>query len=94
MRAHLGERIRLAEVARAARVSPRTLARRFEASLGFSPLRFLRRLRAERAQHLLTTSDLSFDAVASRVGYEDPVALRRILRRELDTGARELRRRG
>lgn len=91
MRKNLERPIALSEIARAARCSPRTIARRFEDTLGMSPLRFLRRLRVERAQHLLETTRSSVDEVAARVGYADPIALRRLLRKELGRSAREIR---
>jgi transcriptional regulator GlxA family with amidase domain len=91
LREHLAEPVALADVARAASTSPRTIARRFEEALGMSPLRFLRRLRVERAEHLLETTRQSLDEVAARVGYADPITLRRQLRKELGRGAREIR---
>lgn len=90
-RRHLGEPFTIGDLARAAGVSERTLARRFQQALGTSPLRFVQRLRAERGAHLLQTTRDRVDAIASRVGYSDPVALRRILRRELGTTPRALR---
>lgn len=81
LRDNLARDITLADVARAARTSARTLARRFEVAVGMSPLRFLRRLRAERAAHLLATTRRSLEEIAPLVGYRDPVALRKVLRR-------------
>jgi len=91
LRKNLDRPIALAEIARAARTSPRTIARRFEETLGVSPLRFLRKLRVERAQHLLETTRRSVDEIAACVGYADPVALRRLLQKELGRNAREIR---
>jgi transcriptional regulator GlxA family with amidase domain len=91
LRKNIERPIALAEIARAARCSPRTIARRFEETLGMTPLRFLRRLRVERAQHLLETTRSSVDEIAARVGYADPIALRRLLQKELGRGAREIR---
>ncbi|MEM7586504.1 MAG: helix-turn-helix domain-containing protein [Acidobacteriota bacterium] len=82
IREHLAERILIEDIASAVALSPRTLARRFKEATGGSPLRFVQRLRIEHAVHLLETSDLSFDEIATRVGYREPAGLRRILRRE------------
>jgi len=91
VRRNLHRSISLAELARAARVSTRTLTRRLHEALGLAPLRFVQPLKVERAAHLLGTTRLAFDEVARRVGYEDPGALRRLLRRELGATARDLR---
>jgi len=83
--------VTLEELARAAKVSPRTLERRFSESLVMSPARFVQRLRAERAQHLLAATKLSVEEIASRVGYTDSATLRRVIKRETGKSARELR---
>jgi transcriptional regulator GlxA family with amidase domain len=91
VRQHLQRPLSIAEIAKAARVSPRTLARRLHEATGVSPVGFVQRLRVERAVHLLGTTKLSFDEVARRVGYEDPGALRGLLKRDLGVTARGLR---
>ena len=91
-REHLSEDFSIDELARAAGVSARTLARRFHDSLGVSPLRFVQRLRAERGAHLLSTTRASVEEIAARVGYRDPVAFRRVLKREAGVTPRALRR--
>jgi transcriptional regulator GlxA family with amidase domain len=62
-----------------------------ERTTGLSPVRFVQRLRVERAVELLETTRLPFDEVARRVGYAEPSTLRRLLRREGIAGAREIR---
>lgn len=91
IRAHVAEPFRVEAVARAAGLSPRTMARRITRATGLSPLRFVQRIRAEQAVHLLETTPAPFDEVARRVGYADPSALRRVLRREVGTTARAIR---
>jgi transcriptional regulator GlxA family with amidase domain len=87
----LDENISVAAMADAAGLAPRTFARRLERITGLSPVRFLQRLRVERAIELLETTRLSFDQIAARVGYAEPSALRRLLRRNGAPGAREIR---
>ena len=82
----------LDEAARAVHCSKRTLARRVESVLGTSPLAYFQRVRAERAVHLLRTSDASVDEVATRVGYADGTTLRSFLRRQLNMGIRDIKR--
>jgi len=78
---NLHRQITLDELAGAAAVSPRTLARRVQAGLGMTPNEWVQRLRVAHAAHLLETSQASVQAVARRVGYADPAAFRRIFRR-------------
>lgn len=91
IRGHLAERFSIADVAKATHTSTRTLARRIQRATGASPLRFVQRLRVEYAAQLLETTDLRFDEIAYRVGYEEPAALRRVIKRELGRGPRDLR---
>lgn len=91
MRENLSRPLTLADVARAAKTSARTMARRFETAVGMSPLRFLRRVRVERAEHLLQTTQHSVEEVARQVGYSDALTLRRLLRKELGKNPREIR---
>jgi transcriptional regulator GlxA family with amidase domain len=94
IRARLGEPFEIADVARAVGTSPRTLARRLEAAVGASPIGFVQRLRVEHAVHLLETTSLSLEQVGERVGYADPNALRRVIRKHVAASPRELRDRG
>jgi transcriptional regulator GlxA family with amidase domain len=91
VREHLHRVVSVEEMARAAGTSSRTLARRLEEQLGTTPLRFVQRLRAERAVQLLETTARSVEAIASEVGYADPAAFRRVLRRETGRSPREFR---
>lgn len=84
--------IGVADLARAAHTSTRTLEREFRAALGVSPIEFLQRLRVERAVHLLQVSKDSVERVAERVGYQDSVSLRRVLREYTGETASALRR--
>ncbi|MFI6172672.1 GlxA family transcriptional regulator [Nocardia sp. NPDC051052] len=79
--ANLNRQLSLDELARAATVSPRTLARRIRDRLGVSPTEYVHRLRVGQAAILLTTTREPVDAIASQVGYADPAAFRRIYRR-------------
>ena len=81
----------LDDAAKAVGASKRTLARRLESVLGKTPLSYFQSLRVERAVHLIKTSELSIDQVASRVGYADGATLRALLRRYLQSGIKEIR---
>jgi len=83
----------LDEAAKTVGASKRTLARHMQDVLGKSPLSYFQTLRVERAVHLLKTGNASVDEIAARVGYADGATLRALLRRELNAGVKELRKR-
>jgi AraC family transcriptional regulator, transcriptional activator FtrA len=80
MQEHLDEPLTIDDLARLAVMSPRTLARRFRDATGTTPLRWLTHQRVARAQHLLTTTELPVDAIASRVGMGTAANLRQHFR--------------
>lgn len=75
-RSHLHENITLNDLARQSFVSRRTLARRFAAAVGTSPLRWLQGERIRRAQELLESSTLPIELVASASGFGSAANLR------------------
>lgn len=81
--ARLAEPINVTELASALAVSSKTLARRMDAALGLSPVKFIQRRRVLHAVHLIESTSLSIDAVAEKVGYQDGTALRKLIKREL-----------
>ena len=92
-RARLTRGFSLDEAAKAAGASKRTLARHMQEVLGKSPLGYFQSLRVERAVHLLKTGNASVEEIATRVGYADGATLRSLLRRRLNLGVKEIRRR-
>jgi transcriptional regulator GlxA family with amidase domain len=90
-RARLEDGVDVTGLASAAGLSPRTFARRVRRVTGLSPVRFLQRLRAERAIELVETTRLPFDEIARRVGYAEPSTLRQLVRSTSGLGPRELR---
>jgi transcriptional regulator GlxA family with amidase domain len=72
-------------------VSERTLARHVRAATGQSPLALLQSIRVHQAQALLENSRLSVDEIAQRVGYQDATALRRLLKRTMQSTPRQIR---
>lgn len=81
----LGEPLTLADLARHARVSTRTLIRRFRAETGRSPLQWLLHQRIDRARELLETTTLPMDQVARRSGLGGADSLRHHFVRRLGT---------
>jgi transcriptional regulator GlxA family with amidase domain len=88
---HLAQPIELGDLTRASGTSARTLARVVQRVLGTTPMRFVQRIRAEHAARLLQTTSAPFEAIAEQVGYREPGALRRVLRREMGVSPREVR---
>lgn len=82
----------VAELAEACCLSPQRLRARFAQGLGQSPQAFVRARRLNRAEQLLRRG-FSLDTVAAQVGYAGASALSAALRRERNSGAREIRRR-
>ncbi|GAA1963947.1 GlxA family transcriptional regulator [Amycolatopsis minnesotensis] len=68
------------DLAKHARMSLRTFARRFRDEAGVSPGRWLIQQRLVRARELLETSDLPVDEIAARVGFATGTSLRQHLR--------------
>ncbi|WP_225728533.1 MULTISPECIES: GlxA family transcriptional regulator [unclassified Nocardia] len=82
----------VADLAKHARLSERTLARRFHAELGGTPLQWLLGQRINRARELLEGTDLPVDAVAERCGLGSPANLRAHFGREVGISPSEYRR--
>jgi transcriptional regulator GlxA family with amidase domain len=80
--ARLDEPLTLTALARHARVSVRTLTRRFHAETGLSSLQWLLQQRIDRARELLETTDLQMDQVAHRAGLGTADSLRQHLVRQ------------
>ena len=72
-------------MAKLAGMSLRNFARRFLATTGSTPHRWLQAERARRAQLLLETTELSMDAVAERAGFSDAQILRLHFKRIVGT---------
>jgi transcriptional regulator GlxA family with amidase domain len=73
---------KLASVAKALGVSERTLNRRFKATLGVTPIKFIQSVRVESAKRLLEEGQGSAQEVSERVGYEDLATFRELFKRE------------
>lgn len=90
-RGRLHRTFSISELAKAVGLGARTFARRCERATGLSPVRFIQKLRVEKATELLETTRLGLDEIAEKVGYADPSTLRKLLHRERTPSARASR---
>lgn len=91
MRHTPGHAFDLRELARHAGLSPWQLSRTFRETFGLPPMRYLRRLRLEKALHLLKSTQLPVKTIASRVGYGSGQHLSRLIHRRFGKTPTELR---
>jgi len=73
-------------------LSERSFLRRFRAATGMSPRDYVQNLRIEEAKHLLETSAMTIDNVASEVGYAEPAGFRAVFRRRVGVSPSAYRR--
>ena len=89
---HVGDDLSVEHLARRARTSPRTFARRFRASTGTTPHQWLLRQRVLLAQQLLETTDEPVERVAQRSGFGSAAALRQHFSRTVSASPAAYRR--
>jgi transcriptional regulator GlxA family with amidase domain len=88
---HAGRKLPIAEACRALAIGERTLARRFRASIGMSPLGYLQSRRIARAKQLLESTALPLERILERCGYEDLSSFRKLFARQVGMTPREYR---
>jgi transcriptional regulator GlxA family with amidase domain len=76
--AHMAEALTLDEIAAAAQMSVRSLARNFRVAIGLSPIEYQHQLRLELAATLLHNPDLTIEDVAQKIGFADSRHFRRL----------------
>jgi transcriptional regulator GlxA family with amidase domain len=89
----LDQRWAMIDLAAHCHTSPRTLLRRFQESVGTSPVHYVQKLRVERAKALLETTRLSLDDITGRCGYEDVSSFSKIFKRWSQVTPKDYRRR-
>lgn len=89
---HLGDDLSVPVLARRARMSERTFARRFREETGLTPATWVAQQRIRHAQHLLETTDLTVDVIATRAGFGTGASLRKHAAATLGVSPRAYRR--
>jgi transcriptional regulator GlxA family with amidase domain len=88
---HASAPFTIAALCRAIGVHERTLARKFDAAMGMSPLSYLQSRRVGRARELLETTPLPLEEIVTRCGYEDVSSFRKLFARQVGMTPREYR---
>ena len=81
MKLHLHQPLQLDTLAAIANLSRSRYVELFKQQAGYAPIDFFIRLRMHRACQLLDTTTLSVKAIATTLGYEDPLYFSRLFRR-------------
>jgi transcriptional regulator GlxA family with amidase domain len=74
--AAMHEPLTLADIASHAKMSVRTLSRRFREHTGMTPLQWLHQARIHRAQYLLETTEYTVDRIARQAGFGSATSFR------------------
>ncbi|GAA2756472.1 helix-turn-helix domain-containing protein [Actinopolymorpha rutila] len=88
---HFGEHLELDDLARAAHLSPKHLARCFRETLGVTPMAYVRRYRLTHARERLVTTDLPVSRIAADTGFADLAHFSRAFRTQFGVSPRILR---
>jgi transcriptional regulator GlxA family with amidase domain len=92
MQDNLDQPLTLADIARHAQLSVRTLNRRFREQTGSTPMQWLIRQRLHQAQQYLETTPMPVEEVARRSGFGTAMVLRQHFARHLGTSPLAYRR--
>jgi AraC-like DNA-binding protein len=93
MRQHLNQSLRLDALAAIANLSRSHYVELFKQQSGYAPIDYFIRLRMQRACRLLDMTEMSVKAIASELGYEDPLYFSRLFRKVNEISPIEYRRR-
>lgn len=89
---HFAEPVPVSRLAELLDMSPTQFSRAFKATRGESPLRWMQRLRMERARELVVGTQRSITSIAAEVGYDDLPHFSRLFTRHWGCAASALRR--
>lgn len=81
---HISEEITVGDIASAAYISNTECERCFKGVLHTTPIQYLKQLRLQKAENLLTNTSMSVEVIASMCGFRDMSYFARSFRREYD----------
>jgi transcriptional regulator GlxA family with amidase domain len=90
---HYDEPTPVATMAKLSGLHERTFKRRFAKATGMPPMEYVHALRSEEAKQMLEATELSVEAIANEVGYEDASFFGRLFRRRVGMTPAQYRRR-
>ena len=88
---HYEEEISLEEVAKREGISSRYLRKYFSEVMGISCIRYITKLRMERAKKLLWETNKNIITIAGEIGYENPQYFSRVFKKEEGITPKEYR---
>lgn len=91
LRADLRQDFSLGELAERVDLSPSRFGELFKTETGLSPKQYSFRLKLDRAQHLLLTTDLTIKAIMEEVGFQHKREFARQFKRVFDMSASRYR---
>ena len=94
MQEHYREAVRVKDVADFVGLNRSYLTNSFKKILGETPQEYLIRLRMEKAEELLKTTQEPVAEIAALVGYEDPLTFSKVFKRERGISPKEYRGKG
>lgn len=83
----------VAAMVRLSGLAERSFKRRFARATGMSPIEYVHSLRLEETKQMLETTDLSVEAIATQVGYEDASFFGRLFKRRVGLTPAQYRKR-
>ena len=92
MEKHASQQLTLEAIAAHARMSVRTLNRRFREQTGLTPMHWLNRTRLRQAQMLLETTSLSVEQIVGEVGFGSTTTFRDCFKRLVGVSPQSYRR--
>ncbi len=81
---HLDKDLNVDKMAAHASMSRRSFDRHFRATLNITPAQWLNERRIENAKSLLETSQYSLEQVAQSAGFDNPITMRQLFRKQLN----------
>lgn len=91
MHLHSAEELSLSQIAASAFLSAYHFARLFKRITGQTPHAYLADIRVEQARQLLATSDLSINAIATKIGYESQSHFAKLFRSSTGLSPKQFR---
>ncbi len=93
IREHFREKIGVQDFARVGGISVSSVERRFRKAFGLSPAKYLKQTRVNAACRLLRTTEQTMSTISRLCGFNDPTAMSRDFRKQLQMSPREYRNR-